>query len=114
MEGLTEAKLMPKALTNLKRILEANPSIQVIIDLHRDGIGSNDKALTNINGRKTARIMFFNGLSRNSKKEIKYLKNDNLFGNLSFSLKLKLKGNGIVSQALQSLFILKATDIIFI
>lgn len=88
---LDRSKAYAKALTNLKRILEANPSIQVIIDLHRDGIGSNDKALTNINGRKTARIMFFNGLSRNSKKEIKYLKNDNLFGNLSFSLKLKLK-----------------------
>ena len=88
---LDRSKAYAKALTNLKRILEANPSIQVIIDLHRDGIGSNDKALTNINGRKTARIMFFNGLRRNSKKEIKYLKNDNLFGNLSFSLKLKLK-----------------------
>ena len=88
---LDRSKAYAKALTNLKRILESNPSIQVIIDLHRDGIGSNDKALTNINGRKTARIMFFNGLSRNSKKEIKYLKNDNLFGNLSFSLKLKLK-----------------------
>ena len=88
---LDRSKAYAKALTNLKRILEANPSIQVIIDLHRDGIGSNDKALTNINGRKTARIMFFNGLSRNSKKEIKYLKNDNLFGNLSFSMKLKLK-----------------------
>lgn len=88
---LDRSKAYAKALTNLKKILEANPSIQVIIDLHRDGIGSNDKALTNINGRKTARIMFFNGLSRNSKKEIKYLKNDNLFGNLSFSLKLKLK-----------------------
>ncbi|MDY2598369.1 MAG: stage II sporulation protein P [Lachnospiraceae bacterium] len=88
---LDRSKAYAKALTNLKKILETNPSIQVIIDLHRDGIGSNDKALTNINGRKTARIMFFNGLSRNSKKEIKYLKNDNLFGNLSFSLKLKLK-----------------------
>ncbi len=80
-----------KALPALKQKLAEYPSIKLIIDLHRDGVGSNDKSLTIVNGEKTARAMFFNGLSRNSVHKIKYLKNDYLFGNLSFSLQLKLK-----------------------
>ena len=35
--------------------------------------------------------MFFNGLSRNRKGDIRYLKNDNLQANLSFSLQMKMK-----------------------
>lgn len=80
-----------KALPALKQKLAEYPSIKLIIDLHRDGVGSNDKSLTIVNGEKTARAMFFNGLSRNSVQKIKYLKNEHLFGNLSFSLQLKLK-----------------------
>lgn len=80
-----------KALPKLKQILQNNPSIKVIIDLHRDGVGSSDKSLTMVNGKKTARVMFFNGLSRSSSRRIEYLKNDNQFGNLSFSLQMKLK-----------------------
>lgn len=80
-----------KALPALKQKLTEYPSIKLIIDLHRDGVGSSDKSLTIVNGEKTARAMFFNGLSRNSVHKIKYLKNEHLFGNLSFSLQLKLK-----------------------
>lgn len=80
-----------KALPVLKQRLAEYPSIKLIIDLHRDGVGSSDKSLTIVNGEKTARAMFFNGLSRNSVHKIKYLKNEHLFGNLAFSLQLKLK-----------------------
>lgn len=80
-----------KALPMLKQMLADYPSIKLIIDLHRDGVGSDDKSLTIVNGEKTARAMFFNGLSRNSVHKIKYLKNEHLFGNLAFSLQLKLK-----------------------
>ena len=78
-------------MNSLKQVLQANPQIKVIIDLHRDGISSDDKALTQINGKKCARVMFFNGLSRNKSKSITYLKNDNLTSNLAFSLQMKLK-----------------------
>lgn len=80
-----------KALNSLKQILQENPQIKVIIDLHRDGIASNDKALTQISGKNCARVMFFNGLSRNKTKAIPYLKNDNITSNLAFSLQMKLK-----------------------
>ena len=48
------------------------------------------KRTTVVDGKKTAQIMFFNGLSRNASGNISYLQNKNLQGNLSFSLQLKL------------------------
>ena len=44
--------------------LEEHPSIQVVIDLHRDGVNGSKRLVTEINGKPTAQIMFFNGLSR--------------------------------------------------
>lgn len=80
-----------KALTALKKTLNKYPSIEVVIDLHRDA-SKNNKRVTNIDGKKTAQIMFFNGLSRKSSGEsISYLKNNKLQGNLAFSLQLKMK-----------------------
>ena len=61
-----------------------------MIDLHRDGVGNKVKRTTVVDGKKTAQIMFFNGLSRNASGNIYYLQNKNLQGNLSFSLQLKL------------------------
>ena len=84
-------KAYNKAARGLKSTLKKYPSIQVVIDLHRDGVGNKVHRLTKINGKRTAQLMFFNGLSRNRKGEIKYLKNDNLQANLSFSLQMKLK-----------------------
>ena len=84
-------KAYNKAATGLKKALKENPSIQVVIDLHRDGVGNKVHRLTTINGKKTAQVMFFNGLSRNRKGDIRYLKNDNLQANLSFSLQMKMK-----------------------
>ncbi len=80
-----------QSLEGVKKTLERYPSIQVVIDLHRDGIGSEDKRTTVINGKTTAKFMFFNGLSRNKEGAIDYLNNPNLEGNLAFSLQLKLK-----------------------
>lgn len=84
-------KAYNKAAKGLKNTLKKYPSIQVVIDLHRDGVGNKVHRLTKIEGKRTAQLMFFNGLSRNRKGEIKYLKNDNLQANLSFSLQMKLK-----------------------
>lgn len=84
-------KAYNQSLDSVQKILDENPSIQVIIDLHRDGISGKDRRTTVVNGKETARIMLFNGLSRNKTGPIDYLKNPNLFSNLSFSLQLKLK-----------------------
>ncbi|TAH74768.1 MAG: hypothetical protein EWM47_01730 [Anaerolineaceae bacterium] len=69
-------------------ILEENPSIDVVIDLHRDGA---PKRSTIIDGQETAQIMLFNGLSRNQYGPITRLDNPNLQDNLAFSLQLQLK-----------------------
>lgn len=69
-------------------ILKKYPSVEVIIDLHRD---SGDKRVTMVNGKQTAQIMFFNGLSRNMNGPIPYLYNPYLQDNLAFSLQMKLK-----------------------
>lgn len=80
------------AEAGLKKILEENPSIEVIIDLHRDGVADDTHLVTEVNGKPTAQFMFFNGLSRlKSTGEIDYLKNENREGNLAFSLQLQVK-----------------------
>ena len=83
-------KAYNNALAGVKKILEKYPDIEVIIDLHRDAVNNNNQRVTEINGKKTAQIMFFNGLSRNQKGDISYLYNPNLQANLAFSLQLKL------------------------
>lgn len=84
-------KAYNKSYAGVSRQLKEHPQIQVIIDLHRDGVGNNVQRTTVINGKKTAQVMFFNGLSRNRNGNIKYLKNKNLADNLAFSLQMKLK-----------------------
>lgn len=84
-------KAYNQSLEGVSKILNKNPSIQVVIDLHRDGANNNEKKVTKINNRPTARFMLFNGLSRNKKGKIGYLYNPNLQGNLAFGLQVKLK-----------------------
>lgn len=86
---LDRSKAYNYALDGIEQILKENPSIEVIIDVHRDGVTGTEKRLTTINGEKTAKIMFFNGLSRNSNGPITYLKNKNRTGNLAFSLQME-------------------------
>lgn len=76
-----------QAADGIEKALEKYPSIEVIIDLHRD---SGSKRVTTIQGKKTAQIMLFNGISRNKNGNIDYLYNPNLVGNLAFSLQMKL------------------------
>ena len=81
-----------RALPAVEQILAENPSIQVIIDLHRDEVAEETKLVTDIQGRPTARFMFFNGLSRTRKTGvIDYLANENQEANLAFSFQMQLK-----------------------
>ncbi|MBR3811458.1 MAG: stage II sporulation protein P [Agathobacter sp.] len=79
------------ALPNIVEILQQNPSIEVVIDLHRDGVPENRHFVTEINGKPTAKIMFFNGLSRTtSQGELSYLPNPYIADNLAFSFQMQL------------------------
>lgn len=79
------------ALPVVEEILAAYPSIKVVIDLHRDGVNENTHLVTTINGKPTAKIMFFNGLCRNAAGTAGYMQNPYLEDNLAFSLKMQLK-----------------------
>lgn len=75
----------------LEKVLEENPDIEVVIDLHRDDMPEERHLVTQIQGRPTAQFMFFNGLSRtNTTGDIDYLKNPNLGENLAFSFRMQL------------------------
>lgn len=75
----------------IQEILSKNPSIEVVIDLHRDGVGEGTHLVTNVNGKPTAQIMFFNGLSRTrANGNIGYLANPYIEDNLAFSLQMQI------------------------
>ncbi len=80
------------ALSDIEQVLKENPSIQVVIDLHRDEMPEGTRLVMDLDGRPTARFMFFNGLSRTKKTgNIAYLYNENLESNLAFSFQMQLK-----------------------
>jgi stage II sporulation protein P len=75
----------------IEQLLSDNPSIQVVIDLHRDGVSETTRLVTEQNGKKMAKIMFFNGLSRTTAAgDIPYLKNPYIADNLAFSFQMQL------------------------
>ncbi|MCD8152170.1 MAG: stage II sporulation protein P [Clostridiales bacterium] len=75
----------------IEQILAENPSIEVVIDLHRDGVSEDTRLVTEQNGVQMAQVMFFNGLSRTSALgDIDYLANPYITQNLAFSLRLQL------------------------
>ncbi|MCI8364130.1 MAG: stage II sporulation protein P [Eubacterium sp.] len=86
---IDRSKAYNTSLDGITKIMKENPDIQVTIDLHRDSVGKNKHTYTMIDGKKTAIVMFFNGMSRNKSGKIDYLYNPNLEANLSFSLQLK-------------------------
>jgi stage II sporulation protein P len=79
------------AAPDLEQILRDHPSIEVVIDLHRDGVGDDTRLVTEMNGTQMAQIMFFNGLSRSTATgDIDYLPNPYIEDNLAFSLQMQL------------------------
>lgn len=81
------------ANTKLDDVLAQNPSIQVVIDLHRDGVDASKHLVTEIDGKQTARIMLFNGISYTKEQgEIDYLPNPYITENLAMTYKMFLLG----------------------
>lgn len=81
------------SLPAIEKLLEENPSIEVVIDLHRDEMPADRRLVVDIQGRPTAQFMFFNGLSRTAKGEIAYLENPYLQDNLAFSFQMQVACN---------------------
>ena len=87
---LDRSKAYNYALDGITNILQQNPSIEVVLDIHRDGVGENLHLVTQVDGRDTAQIMFFNGLSQTPEGPIEYLQNPYREDNLAFSLQMQL------------------------
>lgn len=77
-----------EGLAGVTKDLNDNPSIEVVIDLHRN---SGAEKLVTINGVETANVMLFNGLCRDQNGPLVDLDNPNLQDNLAFSFQLQLK-----------------------
>ena len=78
------------ALDGITGLLQKYPSLEVVLDIHRDGVADGTRLLTEINGTETAKIMFFNGTSMSPDGPIEYLPNPNLKENLAFSFQMQL------------------------
>lgn len=88
--NLDRSRAYTYALDGITAILQKNPSIQVVLDLHRDGVKPGTHLVTEVNGKPTAAVMFFNGTSETPEGPIEYLKNPYRTDNLAFSFQMKL------------------------
>lgn len=79
------------AADGLEKVLAENPSIEVIIDLHRDAVKEGTKLVADVDGQQVAQFMFFNGMSyTNELGELTGLPNPYVQENLAFSFQMKL------------------------
>ena len=87
---LDRSRAYDQARTYLKDYLKQHPTIQVMIDLHRDGVSEGRHLVTTIHGKPTAQIMFYNGLSHTvDYGVVDYLPNPYIEENLAFSFQLE-------------------------
>ncbi len=90
-------KAYTRAEPVISQILAENPSIQIVIDLHRDGVGENVHLVKEIDGKPTAQVMFFNGMSYSAKNgAIDYLPNPYIENNLALTMQMKLASDSLV------------------
>lgn len=88
---LDRSNAYENAEASVRPLIEANPTLEVAIDLHRDGVAEGTHLVTEVNGKPTAKIMYFNGLSRTrTNGDISYLYNPYIQDNLAFSLQMEL------------------------
>ena len=93
---LDRSNAYENAEASVRPLIEANPTLVVTIDLHRDGVAEGTHLVTEINGKPTAKIMYFNGLSRTrTNGDIDYLYNPYIQDNLAFSLQMQLASESL-------------------
>ena len=103
---LDRSKAYTYAENGIAAILEQNPSIDVVIDLHRDGVAEGTRLVTNVDGKDMAKVMLFNGLSySNLNGDIGYLYNPYRDDNLAMSLQLYLLGQAYYPDYLRRIYV---------
>lgn len=80
-----------RSLATIEKNLNENPNIEIVIDLHRDAISSNDefRPVANINGEEAAQLMFVVGTNGGG------LKHDDWEENLKLAIKIQEKANEV-------------------
>ena len=94
----------------IQTVLDQNPSIQICIDLHRDGIEGDAKVTGDLNGEEAAKIMFVNGMTRQKNQAgenvpMKSLVNPYLEDNLAFSLQMQIEGMKYYPQLMRKIYL---------
>jgi len=92
----------------VEQILKEHPSIQVAIDIHRDGVPNNVRLVTDINGVPTAQVMFNDGLClvNDSGKLVPYeVQNPYLKTNLAFSFQSQLIANNLYPSLTRKIYL---------
>ena len=88
---LDRSEAYERARPEIEKILRENPSIEVVIDLHRDGVRESTHLVTEVNGKQTAQIMFFNGMCRTrANGDLSGMLNPYIKDNLAFSMQMKI------------------------
>ena len=94
------------ASDGIDAILQQYPSIEVVLDIHRDGVREDVRLVRDIDGVPTAQIMFLNGMSRtNENGEIDYLYNPYRQENLAFSLQMHLAGKELYGDLMRRIYV---------
>lgn len=103
---LDRSKAYTYAEKGIQSILEQYPTIEVILDVHRDGVNEDIHLVTDVNGKPTAKIMFFNGISYTKVNgDIEHLQNPYIQDNLAMSLQMKLLGETYYPGVLRKIYI---------
>ena len=93
----------------VSEILRKHPSIEITIDLHRDGVPEHVHLVQDINGVPTARMMLFNGITclnvNDRPKPMPDLPNPHLYENLALSLQLQLAANELFPGLMRRIYI---------
>lgn len=78
---------------SVQALLAKYPSVEVLIDIHRDGVPADRKLVTKNKGRQTAMLMFVNGLCYENKdglpQKTEGMENPYILENLGFSYKMQ-------------------------
>lgn len=85
-----------RSLEAITKAMKKNPSIEVVVDLHRDAMiakdGTKYKPVTEVDGKKTAQLMFVMGSDLGGLVHTDWKKNLNMAVNLQNNLSQKYSG----------------------
>jgi stage II sporulation protein P len=91
-----------------RKLLEKYPTLEVLVDLHRDALPQGMRLVTDIDGQPAAKLMFFNGVTRlnlEGQPVPPGLHNPYLQDNLAFSFQAQLVANALYPGLMRRIYI---------